>query len=201
MKHDTIEEVLVFWFGPLPDDSYWPAEKAERWFKKDPSFDAEIRERFESLLKAASRGERDDWLDTTRGTLAFVVLLDQFSRNMYRDRSEEYAFDTRCLRVVRQALEKGIDKELRPVERKFLYMPLMHSEDIDDQKLSISVFTRLRDNAPEPLKEYFQLTLDYAYRHKAMIDRFGRFPYRNRQLRRPSTAKEIEFLKRPDSRF
>lgn len=201
MWNEKIEEILDFWFGDLPDDSYWPDGKAELWFKKDSNFDAEIKRRFEAPLNASLKGEIDDWLETPRGVLAFVVLLDQFSRNMYRDLPEEYAFDTLCISIVRRALKNGVDKGFHPVEQEFLYMPLMHSEVPEDQKLSIKYFTGLRDSSPEPLRKYFELTLDYALLHKTIIDRFGRYPYRNDQLGRDTTVEEDEFLKMPGSRF
>ena len=201
MWNEKIEEILDFWFGQLPDDLYWPGDKAERWFKKDPDFDAEIKRRFEAPLKASLEGEIDDWLETPRGVLAFVVLLDQFSRNMYRDLPEEYAYDALCISAVRKVLKNGMDRGFHPVERKFLYMPLMHSEVPADQELSIKYFTGLRDSSPAPLQKYFDHTLDYALLHKTIIDRFGRYPYRNKQLGRDTTVEEAEFLKTPGSRF
>jgi len=201
MWNNKIEEILDFWFGHLPDDSFLPEEKAKLWFQKDPLFDQEIRRKFEDVLHASVSGELTDWLSTPRGILAYIVLLDQFPRNMYRDLPEEYAYDHLVLSVVREALKNGVDEKLKQVERKFLYMPLMHSEDPEDQDMSIEYFTRLRNSAPPQHREYFEMVLDFAHRHKAIIDQFGRYPYRNEQLGRETTEEEEEFLKTPGSRF
>ena len=201
MWNNKIEELLDFWFGQLPDNSFFPEKKAKLWFQKDPVFDLEIQRQFEDVLHASVRGELGNWVDTPRGILAYVVLLDQFPRNMYRDLPEEYAYDHLSLPVIREALKNGVDKKLKPVERMFLYMPLMHSEDPEDQETSIEYFTRLRDAVDQSNREHFEMVLDYAHRHKAIIDQFGRYPYRNKQLNRETTKEEEEFLKTPGSRF
>jgi uncharacterized protein (DUF924 family) len=201
MWKDKIEEILDFWFGHMTDETFLPDKKAKLWFQKDSVFDLEIQRRFEDVLHASARGELGNWADTPRGIMAYVVLLDQFPRNMYRDLPEEYAYDQFCLPVVREALKNGIDKKLKLVERMFLYMPLMHSEDPEDQETSIEYFTRLRDAVDQSNREYFEMVLDYAHRHKAIIDQFGRYPYRNDQLGRETTEEEEDFLKKPGSRF
>jgi uncharacterized protein (DUF924 family) len=174
----SIDEVLAFWF----DDP-------GRWWKKDPAFDAEVRDRFLELHDAVVRDEREDWLATSRGTLAYVIVLDQFSRNMFRDSARMFEGDPRALAGARRALDRGFDRGLSCDERMFLYMPFMHSEDIADQDRGVELFASL------------QQWLPYAEKHRDIIRRFGRFPHRNPLLGRPSTSEELEFLKQPGSSF
>lgn len=175
----TIDDVIAFCF-------------ADRtcWFKKDPAFDAEIRGRFQRLQEAISRGDCDEWLETRRGTVACVIVLDQFSRNMYRGTGRMFASDRQALAAARRALERGDDQALSADERSFLHMPFMHSEQLSDQEHSVALFA---DGPPEGLW--------YAERHREIIRRFGRFPHRNELLGRESTPEEIEFLKEPGSSF
>jgi uncharacterized protein (DUF924 family) len=175
----SIEDVLTFWFAD-PD----------RWWKKDPAFDATIRDRFLALHDAIERDECDEWLETQRGALATVIVLDQFSRNMFRDSARMFASDRRALRTARRALDRGFDRGLSDNERMFLHMPFMHSEDIADQDRSVEFFG-------SALQQY----LGYAERHRDIVRRFGRFPHRNAPLGRQSTAEELEFLKQPGSSF
>jgi uncharacterized protein (DUF924 family) len=172
------DEVLAFWFAD-PD----------RWWKKDATLDAEIRGRFLDLHDAIQSGERQDWLDTPRQTLAYVIVLDQFSRNMFRGSARMFEGDARALAAARQALDCNFDRELSRNERMFLYMPFMHSEDIADQERSVKLFSSLHE------------WLRYAEEHREIILRFGRFPHRNALLGRPSTSEELEFLKQPGSAF
>jgi uncharacterized protein (DUF924 family) len=173
------DEVLAFWFSD-------PA----RWWKKDPAFDAEIRSRFLALHEAIDRGERETWLDTARGTLAYVVVLDQFSRNVFRGTARMFASDARARTAARGALGRGDDAALSPEQRTFLFMPLMHSEDVADQDRSVALFAQAM---PEQLR--------FAEQHRDIVRRFGRFPHRNALLGRPSTPEEIEFLKEQGSSF
>jgi uncharacterized protein (DUF924 family) len=175
----SIDEVLAFWFGD-----------PGRWWKKDPAFDAEVRDRSFELRDAVARGEREDWLETSRGTLAYVLVLDQFSRNMFRDSARMYESDSRALAAVRRALDRDFDGDLSDDERMFLYMPFMHSEDIADQDRCVDLFA-------SGLKRW----LPYAEQHRDIVRRFGRFPHRNALLGRPSTPEELEFLKKPGSSF
>ena len=173
------EDVLTFWFAD-------PGQ----WWKKDPGFDAKVRDYFLALHSAIERDERDDWLETPRGTLAYVIVLDQFSRNMFRDSARMFESDARALAAARRALDCGFDRVLSADERMFLYMPLMHSEDIADQDRCVGLFG-------SALQDY----LGYAERHRDIVRRFGRFPHRNALLGRQSTSEELEFLKQPGSSF
>ena len=177
-----IEEVLTFWFNDLsPDD----------WFESDEAVDSLIRERFQELHESLREQVPDTWRSSARGCLAAVIVLDQFPRNMYRGASRAFAADGTALSLAKEALVRGFDRELPIDERKFLYMPFEHSENPAEQARSMELFGTL-DN---------ELDLDYARRHKEIIDRFGRFPHRNAALGRTSSPEEIKFIKEPGSSF
>lgn len=176
----SIDDVLTFWFA-----------EPNRWWKKDSAFDAVIRERFGELHEAVARGDREGWLDTPRGTLAYVIVLDQFSRNMFRGSARPFETDARALAAARGGLDRGFDRDLSGEQRMFLYMPFMHSEDIVDQDLCVGLF-----GAPA-----LQAWLSFAEQHRDIVRRFGRFPHRNALLGRASTSEESEFLKQPGSSF
>jgi uncharacterized protein (DUF924 family) len=173
-------DVLDFWFAD-------PA----RWWKKDPAFDGEIRSRFSELHESIERGEHEEWRDTPRGALAYVIVLDQFSRNMFRGTARMFASDAQALAAARAAIERSDDQALASAERSFLYMPLMHSEDLADQERCVALFQSFA--APGQLR--------YAEQHRDIIRRFGRFPHRNELLGRASTPEELEFLTQPGSSF
>ena len=175
----TSEDVLAFWFAD-----------SGRWWKKDVAFDAEVRERFLALHEAIDRGEREDWLESPRGALAYVIVLDQFSRNMFRGTARSFASDARARAAALRAVEGGDDRTLSGDERMFVYMPFMHSEDLADQDRSCALFAACR---PDHLR--------YAELHRDVIRRFGRFPHRNVILGRASTPEERKFLEQPGSSF
>jgi uncharacterized protein (DUF924 family) len=197
----SIESILGYWFGASTDEAEVIRDQSALWWKKNPRVDAEIRQRFEATLVAESRDELKSWGDDPRGQLARILLCDQFPRNMYRDTAKSFAFDARARQLARAALDRGLDKCLRPVEKVFAYLPFEHSEDRQDQELSAQLFTSLPGEVAPALKSSFQFYLDFAHKHKAIIDRFGRFPHRNAILGRASTPEELEFLKRPGSAF
>jgi uncharacterized protein (DUF924 family) len=177
-----IEEVLSFWFeenGP------------EQWWTRDPQFDAEIRSRFGAEHGRAVLGELHAWRDTPEGRLAEIIVLDQFSRNLYRDDARAFAADGMALALAQEAVRVGADQAVPPVRRQFFYMPYQHSESRQIHEEAMRLFERLAD--PE--------VLDYERRHKTIIDRFGRYPHRNKVLGRPSTDEEIAFLREPGSSF
>jgi uncharacterized protein (DUF924 family) len=178
----TDEDVLAFWFEGDPNQ--W----RKRWFEADEKFDAEIAERFGLALDAARDGALDRWASTADGTLALVIVLDQFGRNIHRGSMLAYAGDAHARRIARSAVTGGADRHLTPVQRVFLYLPFEHSEDRADQDLSVELFDRLA-GTPE-------LTDAVAYAHRARetFRRFGRFPHRNVILGRTSTPEEAAFL-------
>lgn len=175
-------EIIKFWFEDIAP---------EKWWKVDAEFDAQIRQRFLPLLEQAKKGELFKWRGEPKGRLAEVIVLDQFSRNIYRGSAAAFAQDGTALVLAQEAIAVGAEKALSPIERSFLYLPFMHSES----KIMHEWAERLyRDNG---LAENY----DFELRHKAIIDRFGRYPHRNDILGRESTAEEVVFLQQPGSRF
>ena len=196
----TPDEVLDFWFAPAAPtagDGGSPGAFPTRreWFHKDPAFDAVIRDRFGAVIAEALAGGLGDWCATARGTLARVLVLDQFTRNAFRDTPTAFAGDARALATAKDAIARGHDRVLAPVERWFLYMPVQHSESAEDQDRSVALFGALarETGLTEPV--------DWVERHAAVVRRFGRFPHRNAILGRTSSAEETEFLRTPGSRF
>jgi uncharacterized protein (DUF924 family) len=185
------EGVLDFWFGPREGRGKARAE----WFKKDDAFDAQIRERFAELHAKAARRELEAWRASAEPMLALVIVLDQFSRNLYRGDARAFAQDAHARECAREALARSDDLRLLPVERQFLYMPFEHSEEPFDQDLAVDLMRSL-----EAFAETRGLT-DWAERHRVIVRRFGRFPHRNAALGRASTPDEAEFLKQPGSGF
>ncbi len=186
-------DVLAFWFG-RPDD---PAhlKKREKWFKKNPAFDDEITTKFLPLYETATSGGLDHWRAAAPGCLALILVLDQFPRNMFRNSARAFATDAMAREVARHGVEQGFDKTVPPVHRTFFYLPFEHGEDLDDQRLSVALFRNC-----EPHEEYLS-SLDYALRHMAVIERFGRFPHRNAALGRVSSPAELEYLDQPNAGF
>ena len=187
------QEVLDFWFGREGEEGY--GESREAWFNKDSEFDREIRDRFEPVYEEAAAGRLDHWKSEARSCLALIVVLDQFPRNMYRGDARMYAADEKAREAARHAVEHAYDRELSPYGRLFMYLPFEHSEELDDQRLSVELFRGL---ATEMGSEDL---LGYAVRHLEIIERFGRFPHRNEILGRATTPEEAAFLREPDSSF
>ena len=186
--------VLDFWFG-AQDSAGFGRERAA-WFKKDPAFDAEIARRFGTAIERALRGELDAWAATAQGSLARILLLDQFTRNAFRGDKRAFAGDAQALAGAQALVGARLDEQLPPFMRAFAYMPFEHAEGIAMQDEAVRLFTRLETAAPELVH-----MLDYAHRHRAAIERFGRFPGRNAVLGRQSTAEEIAYLAEPGSGF
>jgi len=186
------DEILDFWFGPRNGTEY--GKPRALWFRKDDAVDQSIRARFGVAVETALGDGFGDWT-APRDALARVLLLDQFTRNIFRDTPRAFAGDALALRVSKAAVANHDDRTLVPVERWFLYMPFEHAEDTAAQQASLELFTRLRDETGlgDPLA--------WAERHAAVIRRFGRYPHRNAILGRESTAEEIAFLARPGSGF
>jgi uncharacterized protein (DUF924 family) len=202
MRDNHAEDVLEFWLGPLDERGRADRFHTERWYRRDPEFDQRIAERFGELNAAAVRGELDAWLATPRSRLALVIVLDQFSRNLYRGDARSFAGDGRALAAAKEAVALGIDRALALDERAFLYMPFMHSEALADQDRSVELFSKLAaEQQDAELRKYLENAVDYAERHRAIIRRFARYPHRNAALGRESTAEELEFLKQPGSSF
>jgi uncharacterized protein (DUF924 family) len=190
-----VQAVRDFWFGRGAE--FGRVRKI--WFEKNDAFDRDCGDFLEEYERAA-RGEYDAMADTPAGAVALIVLLDQIPRNLFRGTARAFATDAKARAVARQAVEAGMDRDLLPVERVFLYLPFEHSESLEDQERSVALFESLPVTADYPAAERDN-TVDYARRHKVIIERFGRFPHRNAALGRKSTPEEIAFLAGPNSSF
>ena len=149
----------------------------------------------------ACEGRYDSWRQRSLSCLAYIILLDQFSRNIYRNTPKAFDQDPLALQACLEGQKRKFETELSPVQRWFFYMPMMHSENLEIQKLSVAVFHKLAEEAPPELKEALESAFDFARRHYEIIARFGRFPHRNLILNRHSSREEIDFLKQPGSTF
>ena len=189
----TPRDVLDFWFGRETDPDY--GQYRAVWFQPDEAFIAQTREQFSDVFRRADSGELDEWKETPEGALALVLLLDQFSNLIHRGGAGAFASDEAARKATRYALERGFDKEFPEQHRWFFYLPLEHSEDLQDQRDAVELFRSLTPN------ELNAIGVDYAERHLRVIERFGRFPNRNAALGRQSTPEEEEFLAGPDAPF
>lgn len=163
---------------------FWKKAGHESWFKKSDAFDEEIHEKFGDLWQKAANGELDDWQKTAEGSLALLLLLDQFSRNMFRNDARAFSCDHKALNIAKNAVKLGFDEKIEKSLRAFFYLPFEHSEDIDDQEQSLKLFKKLGDDS------FYR----YAQIHEDIIKRFGRFPHRNGVLHRKTTTEEQKFL-------
>jgi uncharacterized protein (DUF924 family) len=180
------EAILAFWYAE-GRDTYRPI-----WFQKNDEFDAEIRERFGALIRPAREGAFDSWAASPEGALSLLILLDQCPRNLFRGSAEAFASDAHARAIARTVvLEKRFDLQLGAYEKPFVYLPFEHSESLADQDLSVALFEGLRDIPHHARKNG---AIDYAWRHRVVIQRFGRFPHRNAALGRVSTPAEQAWL-------
>lgn len=182
MTVEVQQDILDFWFGRLT---------RRQWFERSDTIDDEISRRFRDVHLALARGEVEHWRETPEGRLASIVVLDQFPRNMYRGTALAFATDWMALREAKLAVDVGADARLSVDQRAFVYLPFEHSEDLVDQQRSVELFEALGD------AEY----LDYAQRHLAVIQEFGRFPHRNAFLGRQTTDAELDYLSKPGAGF
>ena len=184
---ELTRSVLAFWFEQDIVPGF--CEYRPVWFDKvDESVDTEIRNRFLNGYEVAARGDFDDGIDSATKALAVTIVLDQFSRNIFRGTVRQFTTDAKALEIAQQALALGFDRDLPPIRRWFLYMPFQHSESLEDQRRSIALFRSL---GSDPVH---QLVINSAQLHLEIIERFGRFPHRNQLLGRPSTIEERDFL-------
>ncbi len=195
------EPVLEFWFGTLDQKGRADADHVGRWWKKDDDFDAEIRQRFSALHEAIVARRHEEFRAEPRGRLAYVIVLDQFSRNMFRGSERMFEGDEQALQAADEGVRAGHDRALAFDERTFLYMPFMHSEKLEDQDRCVALFQALRSEVDDTLRERVDSSIEFAGRHRDIVQTFGRFPHRNAVLERTSTAHELEFLLKPGSSF
>jgi uncharacterized protein (DUF924 family) len=194
---NTPEEVLSYWFPEGIDDAdpQTLGQQMERWMAGGPEVDKEITERFGETLEQARRGELDHWTATVRGRLALIVVLDQFSRNVYRDSLLSYAQDKKALRLALEGIALRMDRELGVMERMFFWLPLGHSENLALQERSVGQVEKEVADAPEHLRGWHEHNLYQAKAAREVIARFGRHPHRNEILGRRSTPEELEYLR------
>lgn len=198
---ETQDTILEFWFGLNTDDQTVAAEQSKLWWRKHPETDKRIQQRFEAYVTKAANRELDTWAATPRGRLALILLTDQFPRNIYRDTPQAFSFDALALSWSKEGIREGFHKSLRPIERVFFYLPLEHSESLEDQEQSVALYQELVADVKSEEKSTFDGFLDFAIRHRDIVKRFGRFPHRNRIVGRESTAEELAFLQEKGSSF
>jgi len=193
--------VLQFWFGDVDELGRSDVQHSRRWFMKDEAFDRQIAERFGETYADVRGGLREAWLDDPRGRVAYVIVLDQFPRNMFRGTARMFEADRQALAAAVEGVARHDDAALTVNERSFLYMPYMHSEDLDMQERSVALFKELAESAPSELRGAMVAAVQYAEKHHDIVARYGRFPHRNTALKRQSTPQELAFLAQPDSGF
>ena len=191
---DRIEDILQFWFGAFPTTYTADVTKADMWFKNGAAYDSEIFIKFGADYAKAINGELDHWIDSYRGRLALIILLDQFSRHIHRGTADSFAQDEKAQLLCIDGIGAGDDSKCHAVERSFYYLPLEHAEDIEKQKLSIRAYEQLVLDVPEEYRKPFEVTLSFAKSHHFVIEKFGRFPELNEILGRESTAEELAFI-------
>ena len=187
-------EILNFWFADSLDEVDKLAGRQAVWFVPDPKFDNEIRARFHRLPDLAIGGDLDHWSNDVRNTLALILVLDQFPRNMYRNAAHAFDYDSAALDLARKVVDQDAYLDLHPIEQVFLFLPFEHSEAMDDQIRAVELYRILAGRCLEPYQQAAQTALDYANKHYDIIERFGRFPHRNAILGRVSTPEERGFL-------
>ncbi|WP_446311789.1 DUF924 family protein [Vibrio vulnificus] len=179
---EMYKEIIDFWFNEL---------EPMQWWQKDEAFDLMIKSRFGELHDKAKSGELASWREIPLGALAEVIILDQFSRNIYRNKPESFTCDSMAVTLTQFAIANGLDSQLSDIQKVFLYMPFMHSESKLIHIEAVKLFESVG----------IESNIEFEYKHKAIIDKFGRYPHRNEILGRESTEAELEFLKQPNSGF
>lgn len=192
--------MLRFWFGEGCAAPDWSADH-RRWYGGGVDFDNTIREQFGMLVEQALAGELKSWLDSPGSAMALILLLDQFTRNIFRGTARAFAGDERARSVLLSSLRQGFDQALSYKECSFFYMPLEHSESLADQDRCVELFEALRAGVPEAYQSNISSSLEFAIKHRDIIRDFGRFPHRNELLGRVATAEEIRYLAEGGARF
>ena len=182
--NDTQKDILDFWFKET---------QPQQWFQKNPEYDELVKSNFLETYEIARQGALDEWKNDADGVLCLCLLLDQFPRNMFRDTPQAFATDAQALLIAKYALSKGLDQVISPEKRRFVYLPFEHSENLSDQKKSLELFETMKSDDP--------LSYDYAVRHYEVIEKYGRFPHRNKILGRANTPEEEEYLSQAGSGF
>ena len=199
--YQNIEDILEFWFGYFPSEYSADLSKQEMWFKNGSAYDEEIFLKFGEIYHRAVQGECDEWQEIQRGRLALIILLDQFSRHIYRGSAEAFAQDEKAQEICIEGMIVGHDQLLHPVERSFFYLPLEHAENLEHQNLSVKAFQRLAEDVIPEHRKPFEMSLEFAKRHCFVIETFGRFPELNAVLGRESLEEELAFMQLPEYSF
>lgn len=194
MSADTIDEIVQFWLGPSLDSPDLAYGRRDWWYRGGVAVDNEIRDRFGTEVSRACCRELMDWQETPNGAFAMILLLDQFTRNLYRNTPDAYLGDACAFEVVNHAIDQKLDLELHPVGRIWLYHPFHHAETIEDQERGGALLQHVRESAPSEWHRYIDRSIWGWGRHRDIVARFGRFPHRNAVLGRESTEEEIAFL-------
>lgn len=195
------DSILDFWLGAAADDPLVARERGAMWYGGAADLDREITVRFATWIDAAAAGAHDAWRATPRGRLALVILLDQFPRNVHRGAARAFAYDPQALAIAQEGVAVGHLEALRPVEQVFLLMPYQHVEELSLQRAGVELYERIASAAPAEWRPLLGNTLDFARRHLAVVERFGRFPHRNAALGRVTTAAERTYLSDGGERF
>ncbi len=195
-----IKAILDFWFGEIKDGLI-VEDRNKFWFMPNADVDSTIRDKFEDLVTQAGSEKLKSWQSTARGSLALIILLDQFTRNIYRGFSEAFKYDSIARRICTEGIKIGTDKKLEIIERCFYYLPLEHSENLEDQEMCVKLFEELLVRVDKTKISLIKHSLDYAVLHRSIIERFGRFPHRNKILNRESTQQELDFLLKQGNKF
>lgn len=201
MSTESIDTIVAFWLGTCLDSPEAAYARRDWWYDGGAAVDDEIRARFGALVSRACKGSLPDWQATPNGALALILLLDQFTRNIYRGTPDAYLGDAAAFETVDRAIARGHDRELHPVCRIWLYHPFHHAERIDAQDRGLALLDAVLQSAPDPWHPYIQRSVKGWTRHRDIVARFGRFPHRNRVLGRESTDEERAFLATNDESF
>lgn len=191
---NRIEDILHFWFGAFPTPYSADASKSDMWFKNGAAYDSEIFISFGVDYDKAINGELDHWLDSYRGRLALIILLDQFSRHIHRGTEQAFSQDEKAQALCIDGIGAGDDARCHSIERAFFYLPLQHAEDSEKQNLSVRAYEQLVRDVPEQYQDSFKVNLSFAKSHQFVIEKFGRFPELNEILGRDSSEDELDFI-------
>jgi uncharacterized protein (DUF924 family) len=201
MLDPRAKAVLEYWFGDLDHTPAYFEERNRLWFGAGPEVDEQIRRTFEKDLIAAVEGGLDAWRETPRGSMALIILLDQFSLQLYREQPRSYRQSELALPIAREVIARGWEFALLPAERAFLYLPFEHSEKIEDQDYCVARYSELASGASPDLRDEFLGALEWAVRHQRVVKKYGRFPDRNEVFGRKSTPEEEAFLASDEAPF
>ena len=196
-----IEQVIRFWFGIQDEDGFSSKQEKNKWWSGSAETDLDISHQFGELVNQALKHQLKEWEETAEGQLAYIILLDQFTRYIYRGTEHAFSGDSKALKICKNGLSVDNDLALTSEQRVFFYMPLEHSEAIEDQELCIRLLEGLLKRSPSHRQDVIQGYIRFAKHHRDIIAEFGRFPHRNETLKRMNTPQENEFLKGEHSRF